>query len=299
MPIGVNEWRAGIANHKSCVVQNALYKTPIVEMTLFVSLCLAYLYLFIWISVITVPFCSFFVCFWSCCTPVDAESLDFIFVLAHANVFVLKVLYVMIFRSIDFAKARTNTFLSSKHCRKKVLKTLQDVMFAFLIGSTLEYFSFGKYYPFNLLLILSGDIHTNPGPSIRKDLNFFHWNLISLCARDGVKKQLIEVYDAIHKYDIVAVSESMLDSTIKNDDIFIEGFSKDIYRSDHPSNTKLGGVCLYYRDELPIRRRTDLELLQEMIVSEISLSRKKIILATLYRSPSQDSEQFESFIDNL
>ena len=127
--------------------------------------------------------------------------------------------------------------------------------------------------------------------NIRKDLNFFHWNLNSLCARDDVKKQLIEVYDAIHKYDIVAVSESMLDSTIKNDDIFIEGFSKDIYRSDNPSSTKLGGVCLYYRDELPIKRRTDLELLQEMIVSKISLSRKKII--------SQDSEQFESFIDNL
>ena len=29
------------------------------------------------------------------------------------------------------------------------------------------------------------------------------------------------------------------------------------------------------------------------------MSRKKIIFATLYRSPSQDSEQFESFIANL
>ena len=110
---------------------------------------------------------------------------------------------------------------------------------------------------------------------------------------------MIEVYDAINKYDVIAVSESMLDSTIKNDDIFIEGFSKDIYRSDHPGDTKIGGVCGYYRNELPIKRRTDLELLQEMIVSEISLSRKKIIFATLYRSPSQDSEQFESFIDSL
>jgi len=86
---------------------------------------------------------------------------------------------------------------------------------------------------------------------------------------------LIQTYDAVYKYDIIAVSESMLDSTIKNDDIFIEGFGKDIYRSDHPSNTKIGGVCLYYRDKLPIKRWTDLELLQEMIVSEISLSRKK------------------------
>ena len=179
------------------------------------------------------------------------------------------------------------------------MKTLQDITFALLITSSLECLDFGKNYPFNLLLILSGDIHTNPGPSTPKDLKFFHWNLNSLCARGGLKKQLIQAYDAVYKYDIIAVSESMLDSTIKNDDIFIEGFSKDIYRSDHPSNTKIGGVCLYYRDKLPIKRRTDLELLQEMIVSEISLSRKKIILATLYRSPSQDSKQFETFIDKL
>ena len=183
----------------------------------------------------------FFVCFWSCGSPVDACSLDFLFVLAHTNVFFLKVLPLMICRSVDFAITITNTFLTCQYCRKKVLKTLQDVMFAFLSGSTLEYFSFGNKYPFNLLLVLSGDIHTNPGPSTRKDLKFFQWNLNSLCARDGVKKYLIEVYDAIHKYDVIAVSESMLDSTIKNDDIFIEGSSKDIYRSDHPGNTK---VCL-------------------------------------------------------
>ena len=173
------------------------------------------------------------------------------------------------------------------------METLQDITFAFLIASSLECLNFGKNYPFNLLLILSGDIHTNPGPSTLKDLKFFHWNLNSLCARDGLKKQLIQAYDAVHKYDILAVSESMLASTIKNDDIFIEGFSKDIYRSDHHSSTKIGEVCLYYRDELPIKRRTALELLQEMIVSEISLSRKKKILATLYHSLSQDSEQFE------
>ena len=79
----------------------------------------------------------------------------------------------------------------------------------------------------------------------------------------------------------------------------LKGLAKNIYRSDHPGDTKIGVVCLYYRDELPIKRRTDLELLQEMIVSEISLSRKKIIFATLYRSSSQDSEQFESFSDSL
>ena len=91
------------------------------------------------------------------------------------------------------------------------------------------------------------------------DKELLYWNLDGLCARDGV----------------IAVSESMLDSPIKNDDIFIKGFSNDIDRRDHPSNTKIGRVCLFHRDELLIKCWTDLELLQEIIVSEISLSKKK------------------------
>ena len=91
----------------------------------------------------------------------------------------------------------------------------------------------------------------------------------------------------------------MLDCTVSNEEIFIDGFSSEIYRSDHPSNTKTGGVCLYFREGLPIRRRTDVELLPEMIISEITLTRKKVFLGTLYHSPSQGSQQFETFIGNL
>jgi len=125
--------------------------------------------------------------FWSCGTPADAGSSDFSFVLAHANAFVLRQLHLIIFRSIDLAITRTNNFLTSKHCRKKVLKALLDITFASLIINSLECLEFGKNYPLNILLILSGDIHTNPGPSTPKDLKFFHWNLNSLCARGGLK----------------------------------------------------------------------------------------------------------------
>ena len=69
----------------------------------------------------------------------------------------------------------------------------------------------------------------------------------------------------------------MLDHSVSNNDISIDGFSKEIYRSDHPSNTKIGGVCLYFREGLPIKRRTDLELLPEMILCEITIARKKIL----------------------
>ncbi len=40
-------------------------------------------------------------------------------------------------------------------------------------------------------------------------------------------------------------------------------------------------------------------MLQEMVVTEISFSRKKVFFVALYRSPSQNSEQFQHFIDRL
>ena len=91
---------------------------------------------------------------------------------------------------------------------------------------------------------------------------------------------MIEAYNSIHHFDVLAISESMLDRTISNNDIFIEGFSRDIYRSDHPSNSKIGGVCLYFRESLPVKRRSDLEELQELIVTEVIISRKKVFFVT-------------------
>ena len=90
----------------------------------------------------------------------------------------------------------------------------------------------------------------------------------------------------------------MFDQTVKNDETYIEGFSREIYRSHHPSKTKIGGVRLYLREGLTIKRRTDLELLPEIIITEIRIARKKIILGTTYRNPSQNREEFETFIDS-
>ena len=66
----------------------------------------------------------------------------------------------------------------------------------------------------------------------------------------------------------------MLNNAIKNDEIFTDGCSKDVFCSNHPSNTKAGGVCLYAREGLTIRRGADLEPLQEIIITEINISHK-------------------------
>ena len=70
-------------------------------------------------------------------------------------------------------------------------------------------------------------------------------------------------------------------------------------RADHPSNTKRGGVCLYYKEHLPIIRRDDISNLQECLVTEITVKNKRCFLTCLYRSPSQNSEQIQSFCDSF
>ncbi len=108
---------------------------------------------------------------------------------------------------------------------------------------------------------------------------------------------LIEAYNSVSHHDIFAVSETMLASSITNEDISIQGFSKDILCSDHPRNNKVGGDRLYYREGLPIKRKKDLEFIQGIVSVEITIARKKLLFSTVYRSPSQTTEQFENFID--
>ena len=144
------------------------------------------------------------------------------------------------------------------------------------------------------LLFLAGDTESNPGPQTENCLRFFHWNLNSICARESIKIPLMEVYNSVHLFDIMALSETMLDQSVKNEDIFIQGFSREIFRSDHPSNTKTGGLRIYFREGLPIKRRNNYEILQGAVVAEINFLRPKLLFVAIYRSPSQNNEQFKT-----
>ena len=78
----------------------------------------------------------------------------------------------------------------------------------------------------------------------------------------------------------------MLNCTIKTDVTRIKDSSLEVFRNDKPSNTKYGEVCLYFRAGLPIKSRTNLELLNEMIVFEVIISRKNIYVMNFYHSPN-------------
>ena len=69
-------------------------------------------------------------------------------------------------------------------------------------------------------------------------------------------------------------------------------------RADHPNNVKRGGVCIYYKESLPVRI-INLPYLQEALLLELNDLKIKKNISSLYRSPSQKSEKFESFLTNF
>ena len=151
-----------------------------------------------------------------------------------------------------------------------------------------------------LLLIQSGSVEPHPGPSYSK-LSFATWNVDSLLAREGAKKPLIESIQNVHQFDIFGICETYLTNKIPENDLILDGFSAAPLRADCKivGGKSQGGVCLYYKDHLPFKRRSDLEVLDESIVIEINLNRKKIILLLVYRPPSQTSVEFSVFMKKL
>ena len=101
----------------------------------------------------------------------------------------------------------------------------------------------------SILIMLCGDVEINPGPETisQQGFSICHWNLNSIIAHNFAKIFLLKAYVAIHKFDIICLSETYLDSSIptNNDNLDIDGYN--LLRSDHSSNTKRGGVCIYYK----------------------------------------------------
>ena len=110
-----------------------------------------------------------------------------------------------------------------------------------------------------------------------------------------VKLSLLRAYLAFHKFDIICLSETYLNSSNSPHDETMEKSGYNLVRSDHPLNSKRGGVYIYYKNYLPLRI-ISVNCLSECINFEIMIGNKICNFITLYRSPSQNQDDF---IDNL
>ena len=110
------------------------------------------------------------------------------------------------------------------------------------------------------------DIERNPGPKY-SSLTFCHWNLEGLTAHDSIKISLLQAYVTQHNYDIICLSETFLNFSIDSSDTRIDRY--DLIRSDHPSNSKRVGVCIYYKEHISLSKQDDICTLDNCLVTEI------------------------------
>ena len=84
----------------------------------------------------------------------------------------------------------------------------------------------------------------------------------------------------------------MYNSTVDNNEIPIGSFNGEIYRSDHPSNTVIGSVCLYFREGLSTKRHID----SLLILQNFNTARKSdnIILTYLKAFFVRHSSEYEN-----
>ena len=72
----------------------------------------------------------------------------------------------------------------------------------------------------------------------------------------------------------------------------------NLVRADNPTNTKKGGVCIYYHNSLPLKV-VEIHFLNECINFEIRIGGQLCSFLCIYKSPGQTWDIFETFADNF
>lgn len=112
---------------------------------------------------------------------------------------------------------------------------------------------------------------------------------------NSLSKHIDELVVLMHSkpLDILAINESKLDHTVSNNSVALSGYNLE--RRDRDKHG--GGVCVYLRNSINYKRRTDLEDSNlEMIVLEISKPNSKpFLITTWYRPPKSSLELFDKF----
>ena len=128
-----------------------------------------------------------------------------------------------------------------------------------------------------------------------KNLTTFQ-SVTGLIAHNFSKLIQLQAYNSIYKYDFICLSGTYLDSSTPDNLIEIEGYK--IIRADHPDDIKRGGVCIYYKESLPVRVIST-PYLKEALLLEMSYNNKKVMVSVIYRSPSQTNDDFDTFLSNF
>ena len=79
-----------------------------------------------------------------------------------------------------------------------------------------------------------------PKPNSYKSFSICHWNLNSISMHNVLKLSFLRAYIIVHKFDVICLSETYLDSSILHEDNNLQIPVYDLHREDHPLNVKQG-----------------------------------------------------------
>ena len=100
----------------------------------------------------------------------------------------------------------------------------------------------------------------------------------------------------MQKYDIICISETFLDSLANGSSLLIPGYH--LLRTDHSNNLKKGSVCLYFKDDLSLRR-IETSYFSQCMLCELTIQNKVGYIVVIYHSPSQSATEFDNFLTNF
>ena len=143
---------------------------------------------------------------------------------------------------------------------------------------------------FRLILLLSGDMNLNPGPTQiletwsvfkKRGLHFVHLNINSLPSKIEELRQIAKNTNST----VIGFSETKLDKTIFDSEVSIPNYS--LIRKDR--NRKGGGVACYIRSDICFNSQNYLSDEIENISSDLLLPKTKpISIAIVYKPPAEN-----------
>ena len=92
--------------------------------------------------------------------------------------------------------------------------------------------------------------------------------------------------------------ETFLDSSIPSNDERLNMKGYKLTRANNPSESKKGGVGIYYKRFLAVCP-VEVKNLNECLVFEVSIKNKRRYVVSLYRSPSQTQDKIDIFLINF
>ena len=143
---------------------------------------------------------------------------------------------------------------------------------------------------FRLILLLSGDMNLNPGPTQisetwsvfkKRGLHFVHLNINSLSSKIEELRQIAKNTNSA----VIGLSETKLDKTIFDSEVSIPNYS--LIRKDR--NRKSGGVACYIRSDVCFNSQNYLSDEIENISSDLLFPKTKpISIAIVYKPPADN-----------